>query len=173
MLLSESLMMKGQIMRLSCVVVRFSSVALSGCSIAPSASSSPTDSIRGAALQGTVHGWRQPVVGANVYLYAANVSGAAGWGIAASSSNASVSLLKSAANTTADVNGNYHVTTDSNGLFTITGDYTCPSAASQVYLYAVGGNAGSGSELCRGVACRSGHLSGERHALIIALYHRE
>ena len=39
----------------------------------------------------------------------------------------------------------YYVTTDSNGDFTITGDYTCPTAYSETYVYAVGGNPGSGA----------------------------
>ena len=37
------------------------------------------------------------------------------------------------------------VTTASDGTFTITGDYTCPSPASPVNLYARSGNAGSGT----------------------------
>jgi hypothetical protein len=68
--------------------------------------------------------------------------------IPASSSNASVSLLKSVIgvttldNTSADATyGDYYVTSDANGFFTITGDYTC-TAGQQVYLYAVGGNPG-------------------------------
>lgn len=60
-----------------------------------------------------------------MYLYAANTTG---YG------NASVSLLKSPG----------YVMTDSNGNFSITGDYTCPSSTAQVYLYALGGNPGLG-----------------------------
>jgi hypothetical protein len=101
-----------------------------------------TASVQGAALQGIVHGGQNPISGASVYLYAANTTGYAGPGVAASSSNASVSLLTSAGNTTKDANGNYYVTTGSLGGFTISGDYTCPSASAQVYLYAVGGNPG-------------------------------
>ena len=39
----------------------------------------------------------------------------------------------------------YYVTTDSNGDFNITGDYTCPSTWAHPYLYAVGGDSGSGT----------------------------
>jgi sugar lactone lactonase YvrE len=89
----------------------------------------------GATLQGTVHGGQNPIVGASVYLYAANVTG---YG------NASVSLLTNP------------VATNANGGFTITGDYTCPSTASQVYLYAVGGNAGSGANSAAGLLAALG-----------------
>ena len=41
-------------------------------------------------------------------------------------------------------NGYYYTTTDANGNFSITGDYLC-EANTQVYLYAVGGNPGSGA----------------------------
>jgi hypothetical protein len=88
-----------------------------------------------ALLQGTVHGGQNPIVGASVYLYAANVTG---YG------NASVSLL------------NNPVTTNASGGFTITGDYTCPSAASQVYLYSVGGNSGSGTNSAAGLLAALG-----------------
>ncbi len=100
---------------------------------------SPTEtesrSVPGTALQGIVHGGQQPIVGAHVYLYAANTTG---YG------SASVSLLASTGGTTQDPDHNYYVTTQSGGTFSITGDYSCPSAGSQVYLYAMGGNPGLG-----------------------------
>ncbi len=125
-------------MRISWTIVTCSCVLLSGCAGAPVATNNATSSVPGAALKGKVHGGQQPIVGASVYLYAANITG---YG------NESISLLSSAGNTSKDSNGNYYVTTDSNGNFTITGDYTCPSPAppnpaSQVYLYSVGGNPG-------------------------------
>ena len=46
--------------------------------------------------------------------------------------------------------GNYYVTTDSNGNFSIGNDYTCTSGQ-QVYLYAVGGNAGAGNNSAAGM----------------------
>jgi len=106
---------------------------LSGCAGVPVLTSpaNQTGGIQGAALKGKVHGGEQPITGAQVYLYAVNTTGYGGPGIAASSSNASVSLLKSPG----------YVTTDSNGNFSITGDYTCPAGA-QVYIYSIGGNPG-------------------------------
>src|SRR5579875_1230789 len=74
-----------------------------------------------AKLQGRVHGGQQPVVGARIQLFAAGTNG---YGTGA------VSLLTSP------------VATDASGSFTITGDYTCPSATSQLYLVATGGNPG-------------------------------
>jgi streptogramin lyase len=110
--------------------------SLAGCSGAPFTNSAKTTSIQGAAIQGKVHGGQTVISGANIYLYAANNTG---YG------NASISLLNSTgSNTQKDSNGNYYVTTGSDGSFGITGDYTCPSAASQLYLYAVGGNPGAG-----------------------------
>ncbi len=74
------------------------------------------------ALTGHVHGGQQPVSGARVYLYAASTIANAG---------TAASLLA----------GSGFVTTDGNGTFSISGDYTCPASA-YVYLLAVGGNPG-------------------------------
>jgi hypothetical protein len=82
-----------------------------------------------------VHGGQQPIVGAHVYLYAANTTG---YG------NASVSLLQPGGGTVEDGSNNYYYPTQSGGTFNITGDFTCPSAGSQVYLYALGGDPGLG-----------------------------
>ena len=81
----------------------------------------------GTALHGQVRGGQQPVSGASIVLYAA---GAAGDGAG------STNLL--APNV---------VTTDTSGNFDITSDYSCPSANTQVYLVASGGNPGLGSEV--------------------------
>ena len=121
---------------------------LAGCSGAPFATSVKTDSVPGAAISGKVHGGQNPIVGASVYLYAANTTG---YG------NASISLLNnSGGNTQKDSSGNYYVTTGSGGNFSITGDYTCPSTASQLYLYAVGGNPGAGPNSAAGLLAALG-----------------
>jgi len=120
---------------------------LAGCASAPFATSVKTDSVTGAAISGKVHGGQNPIVDAHVYLYAANTTG---YG------NASISLLTSATGNPADGKSNYYVTTDSNGNFTITGDYTCPSTASQLYLYAVGGNPGAGTNSAAGLLAALG-----------------
>jgi streptogramin lyase len=92
---------------------------LSGCNLTSPPS---TSSQRGAMLQGLVRGGQQPVSGASIMLYAA---GLAGDGAGA------VNLL--APNV---------VTTDGSGNFDITDDYECPTATTQVYLVARGGNPG-------------------------------
>jgi streptogramin lyase len=86
----------------------------------------------GSAIVGNVHGGEQPVTGAHIYLFAAN---SAGYG------TPSVSMLNSTQpGIQSDVIGNY-VLTDSNGGFSISGDYTC-TTGQQVYLLALGGNPG-------------------------------
>ena len=79
-----------------------------------------------------MHG-NAPISGAHVYLLAANTDG---YG------NASVSLLNSALTGTSDTLGGY-VSTAADGSFTIRGMYQC-TPNTQVYAYALGGNAGSG-----------------------------
>jgi sugar lactone lactonase YvrE len=101
--------------------------------------------VAGAQVTGVVHGGQQPIVGAEIFLFAANTTGYGGNGLAASASNASISLLQGAENTVQDTTStdptylDYYTTTDSNGNFAITGDYTC-TPGSQVYIYALGGN---------------------------------
>lgn len=108
-------------------------ISLSGCiSTRIGSTTQQGNPLQGAALRGKVHGGEQAIVGASVYLFAANTTGSAGPGIPATGSDQSVSLLNSPG----------YVMTDSSGNFSISGDYTCPSANSQVYIYTVGGNPG-------------------------------
>ncbi len=125
-------------MRISWTVVLASCVLLiSGCSGVPGTSPTQTasGSVPGAPLTGIVHGGNTPIVGAHVYLYAANTTG---YG---SPSN---SLLQNIGGTVADGSGNFYYPTQTGGTFTITGDFVCPSAGSQVYLYATNGDPGLG-----------------------------
>jgi len=139
-----------------------STLLLSGCSEAPRFASNTVaaGAVKGVRLHGIVHGGQTPVVGAAVYLYAA---GANGYG------QSSSSLLTSDANTIMDGSGNYYVTTDSAGAWSITGDYTCPTANAQVYLYSSGGNPGAGKNSAVGLlaglgAC--GNLSASTYVVI-------
>ncbi len=109
----------------------------------------------GLAITGKVFGGQQAIVGAHVYLFAANTSGYAGAGLAATSSNASKSLLSAASTGFSDSVGAY-VPTDGNGNFSITGDYTC-TPNTQVYVYALGGNAGSGANSGAGLLAALGN----------------
>jgi sugar lactone lactonase YvrE len=156
-------------MRIAWAAVLFPpAILLSGCSSVPVTISNQTNPVHGAAISGKVHGGQNPIVGASVYLYAASTTG---------EGTASTSLLNSnvLSQTPAggqDGSGNYYVTTDSNGAFSITGDYTCPSSTSQVYLYSVGGNAGSGSNsgialmAALGTCPASGTLSSSLYVVI-------
>ena len=80
--------------------------------------------VPGASLSGRVNGGQKAIAGSNVYLYAA---GTGGYGTGATS------LL----------GGSGYVTTDATGVFGL-GAYTCPTANSQLYLVATGGNTGAG-----------------------------
>jgi streptogramin lyase len=114
------------------------SVSLTGCGSSFSATPSlSTTSLSG--IQGSVYGGQQPVNLSHVYVFAAGTGGYGG---------ASQSLLTSVTTgsfpTTPDANGNYYVTTNARGFFKLTGEYTC-MAGQQVYIYAVGGDTGGGS----------------------------
>ncbi len=76
---------------------------------------------------------QQPIMGAHVYLFAANTTG---YGAA------SVPLLSAAGTGYADSHGGYTLTAQ-DGTFTIPGGYTCAST-DQLYVYVLGGNAGLG-----------------------------
>ena len=82
-----------------------------------------------AVISGKVHGGQQPISGAQVYLYAANTTAYGG---------APTSLL----------NAPGYVTTDPLGNFSFNGAYslpTCQAAHQLVYIVAVGGNPGGGT----------------------------
>jgi hypothetical protein len=101
-------------------------LGLTGCSIAPNTSGP----VAGASFSGAVHGGQQPISSATVQLYA---TGNTGYG-SAYTYTVGTSLL-----------GTHTVTTAADGTFSITGDYTCPSASTPVYLVATGGNPGLGN----------------------------
>jgi len=142
-------------------------VAITGCGgmagFAPIETGSSPDA--GAALQGKVHGGQSPIVGAHVYLLAANTTG---YGAA------SVSLLTAGTGRTLDssggpTNGFYYVTTDANGDFSITGDYSC-TANTQVYAYALGGNPGAGTNPAAGLMAALGNCPAADNFLTTAPY---
>jgi hypothetical protein len=123
----------------------FLSLALTGCTLSTTAAPTPET---GPAITGVVHGGQNPIVGAHVYLLAANAGvftpNASGYG------NASLSLLTAGTGRTLDqsggpTNGFYYVTTGGpGGTFSITSDYTC-TGGQQVYLYSLSGDPGLGT----------------------------
>ncbi len=114
-------MRRGPGLLLSGAAVVMVAEMLSGCAGMTNSAGLASAATAGVGLSGRLRGGQQPVVGALIQLYAAGTSGYGG--------NA-VPLLNSA------------VYTDASGGFTITGQYTCPSASTQVYLLATGGNPG-------------------------------
>jgi sugar lactone lactonase YvrE len=97
--------------------------------------------VTGPAIRGAVYGAQQPIVGAEVFVAAA---GTGGYGGSASLLLNINVLTNNPGNSGQEANGNYYVTTNSSGGFSITGDYSC-TPGQQVYLIAGGGNSGSGT----------------------------
>ena len=109
-------------MHLPRIAVLLPIIALAGCATAPF---TPAPTPAAHKISGTVHGGQQPIIGAHVFLYAANLTAYSG---------PSRSMLNTPG----------FVTTDNNGAFSITNDYTC-QPGDLVYLLATGGNSGSGT----------------------------
>ena len=116
---------------------------LAGCA-GMTSTASPAPST-GLSIQGKVHGGQQPVVGAHVYLMAANTTG---YG------NLAVSTLVPTSTGNSDSIGGY-VLTAADGTFSIFGDYTC-SANTQLYIYVLGGNPGAGANSAVGLLAALG-----------------
>ena len=127
--------------RLLASLCAFSTLAaLTGCSSFQTTAAAPAG--HGQALSGNLHGGQQPIYGAHIYLYSTGTSGYA---------SASVSLLNAGApGVTLDAFQHGYVTSDANGNFSITGDYTCAPGLTQAtalpnpetFIYATGGNPG-------------------------------
>jgi hypothetical protein len=126
-----------------------SSMLLSGCSNVFTVVARDASAVKVLPYKGGAHGGQQPIAGAHVYLMAAGTSGYGG---------ASVSLLNAAATGHADGLGAY-VTTDADGSFSITGDYTCAST-SQLYIYVLGGDGGAGNNNAAGLMAALGTCGG-------------
>jgi len=110
---------------------------LTGCSLV----SAPLPTVtHGLSIHGKVRGGQQPVNGAHIYLMAA---GTGGYG------QPSTSLLDPAITLLSDPIGAY-VLTNPDGSFSISGDYIC-TENTQVYLYALGGNPGNGTNSAAGM----------------------
>jgi len=113
-------------------------LVLSGCSANyGNVSNTATDTAM--HIQGIVHGGQQSLNGAHVYMYAASTAGYGGNGIAASTTNASTSLLTSLSGVTTSDGTNFYVTTDAAGNFNIDGAFAC-TPGTQIYLYSTGGD---------------------------------
>jgi hypothetical protein len=97
-------------------------ICLTGCGVA---SDAVVDSAsQSSVLAGRLMGGQSPVSGSAMALYAVGTGG---------DGSAATSIMSKP------------VSTDANGNFNLTGAYQCPSATSQVYLLATGGNPGLSS----------------------------
>jgi len=105
-------------------------IALAGCAGVSAPTSSTATAAPRTIFHGIVHGGQQPVANSRIRIYAA---GSTGYGSAYNYT------------TGTDLLGNNVVTTDPSGAFSVTGDYTCPSSATNVYFVASGGNPIAGS----------------------------
>ena len=108
---------------------------IAGCS---SSFTSPPKTLRKTPmghLRGQLHGGQLPISGAHIYVYAAGTSGYLG---------SATSLLRAGFDTFQDPEGHYYVTTNSEGMFDVTGEYTCTEGM-QVYLVGAGGDSGYGN----------------------------
>ncbi len=87
----------------------------------------------------SVYGGQQPISGAHVYIFAINESG---YGLNP------ISLLTTGSDVSFDNLGNGYVTSRADGGFSLTGRYstsTCPTPGTPIYLLALGGDPGVGS----------------------------
>jgi hypothetical protein len=120
------------------LLAALSALLFTGCSANFQPDPTPNGETPIGALQGSVHGGQAPIAGAQIFVFAA---GTGGYGSAATSRLTSATGLKS---TTTPFSGDWYVTTDAGGNFSIGGDYTCVPGT-QMYLVAYGGDAGYGS----------------------------
>ncbi len=126
------------------LVLVSASFSLTGCQAAESSGLAPSVPAAAAAgVSGSVFGGQQPVSGSALQLYAVGTTGDGSAATALISANVTTSDGSGQANSNANAgNANNSLPT---GSFTLTGDFTCPSAPSEVYLVARGGNSGFGT----------------------------
>jgi hypothetical protein len=112
---------------LTVIAVGFFCSAFIGCGSGSSTTSSPPPPPPppvnpGVTFGGKVQAGNQAIVGATIQLYAAGTTG---------NGSTATSLLTNS------------LTTDANGAFTVPTPYSCPAAASQLYVVASGGQVGT------------------------------
>ena len=97
-------------------------------------------------LQGRAMGGEQPITDSTIQLYAVGTTTDGGGATALINQ---ITTPVTTSDGTGVVNSNANAGNNNNqltaGSFTITGDYTCPSASTLVYLAAIGGNPGIGT----------------------------
>lgn len=104
--------------------------SMAGCSSSFQPNAVETAQSSAESLSGTVHRGQSPISGAQIYLYSAGTGGGV----------ASLIQAEAVGNTYEDGNGNYYVTTDAEGNFSISASSNC-RPGSQLYVVAVDGGA--------------------------------
>jgi len=141
-----------------CVLLALPMAALlTGCAMTSTGTAAVSPS--SVTIQGHLYGGQQAVVGGHIYLFSPSPGG---YG------SSSISMLKSSvltnnpSNSGVDSSSDYYVTTNSSGYFTISSDYSCTAGnepggtpvtfdgRQPVYLYAVSGNPGFGTNSAAG-----------------------
>jgi hypothetical protein len=102
-----------------------SATLITGCSSSFDPADSPPVTLSTGTISGTTFGGRQPISGAQVYLFQASTTANAGPGIAPATANKSTNLLTSGDGSDTD---GYYVLTDANGKFSVNGHTTACTA---------------------------------------------
>jgi hypothetical protein len=121
-------------------VLIFAVFGLLGCGGTSSILQGSTDTSASSRVKGRVLGGQQPLSGATIQLYAVGTTGDA------SSATPLITTILTTSDGSGQMNSNANAGNANNSLppgsFTISGDYTCTSASSEVYFVARGGNPG-------------------------------
>jgi hypothetical protein len=108
-----------------------------GCGVGPVTDAGHPASV---GASGSVHGGQQPVTGSLIQLYAVGTAGPG------SASTPLISAVVTTSDGTGQTNANANTYNNFNqmpaGSFSLAGTFTCPTAATQVFLAASGGNPG-------------------------------
>jgi uncharacterized repeat protein (TIGR03803 family) len=124
-------------------LVSLSSACVLSLTLTSCTSSHIAPPIAGAALQGKVFGGQLPITAATIQLYSVGTATDGGPSLAILTTTVTTSDGTGLANANANL-GNANNTLPA-GYFNITGDYTCATASTLVFLTASGGNASLGT----------------------------
>jgi uncharacterized repeat protein (TIGR03803 family) len=124
-------------------LVSLSSACLLSLTLTSCTSSHISPPIAGATLQGKVFGGQLPITAATIQLYSVGTATDGGPSLALLTTTVTTSDGTGLANANANL-GNANNTLPA-GYFNITGDYTCATASTLVFLTASGGNASLGT----------------------------
>ena len=130
---------------LASFALSLSLAGLGGCGLVqgPAAGAGATatvSQVSAVKATGIVHGGQQPISGATIQLWTVGTTGYGSAGTALISATLTTSDGTGLFNSNANVGNNDNALPA--GYFSITGDYTCPTASTLVYLVATGGNPG-------------------------------